>query len=73
MVVQGNDDLGVVLEMLNCGIGWEDSITNEEDKFQEGPELEGSEVTGAIGVFIRPEAQLEYQLDQVINLTGFGF
>ena len=56
LIFQSKDDLGCVLEVFNWGLGWEESISNEEDKGQEGPELECLSVTGALGVFTRPEA-----------------
>ena len=58
--------------MFDWGVGWEESIPNEEDKFQEGPELDWLAVAGALGVFTRSEAEVDAQLDQVGNLTGFG-
>ena len=72
MVIQGKDDMGGVLEMFDWGISWEDLIPNEEDEVQEGPELDCSAVTGALGVFIQPEAEGEAQLDQVRFMSGFG-
>ena len=61
-----------MLENFDLGIIWEESIPNEEDKFHEGPELDILAVTGALGVFARPEAEVEYQLDKVGNMSGFG-
>ena len=71
LVVQGKDDLGGVLEIFDWGISWEESIPNEEDKIQEGMELNCLEVTGALGEFARPEAEVEAQLDQVGDMSGF--
>ena len=45
---------------------------NEEEEVQEGTELDCSAVTGALGVFTQPEAEVEAQLDQVGDMTGFG-
>ena len=58
--------------MFNWGVIWEDLIPKKEDKFQEGPVLDCSLVTGALGVLARPEVEVEYQLDQVGNMTGLG-
>ena len=44
------------MEMSDWGVGWEESIPNEEDKVQEGPELDCLAVTGALDVFTRPGA-----------------
>ena len=72
LVVQGKDDLGGVLEIFNWGVGWEESIPNEEDEFQEGPKLDCLAVTDALGVFARPEAEVKSQLDQVGDMMSFG-
>ena len=58
--------------MFNWGVIWEDLIPKKEDKVQEGPGLDCSLVTGALGVLVRPEVEVEYQLDQVGKMTGFG-
>ena len=58
--------------MLDWGISLEESIHNKEDRVQEGPALDCSAVTGALGVFAWPEADVEYQLDQVGYMSGFG-
>ena len=50
LVVQGEGDLGGVLEVFNWSIIWEDSFLNEEDEVQEGAELDFLAVTGALGV-----------------------
>ena len=72
MIVQGEDNLISVLELLDGGIGWEESVPNEEDGVHEGPELNCSPVAGALGVFTRSEAEVEALGDQVDNLMGFG-
>ena len=63
--------MGCMLEVFNWVISWERSISNEEDENQEGPELECSTVTSALGVFTLPEAEVS-QLEQVGDMTGFG-
>ena len=72
LVVQGKDDLGGVLEMFNWGVRWEESIPNKEDEVQEGLELSSLAATSALGVFTRTEAEVEDQLYQVRDMTGFG-
>ena len=62
-----------MLELFNWGVGWEDSIPNEEEEVQEGPKLDCLVVTGVLRVFTQPEAEAEAQLDQVGKMTGFGF
>ena len=37
--------------MFDLGVGWEESIPNKENEVHEGPELDCSEVAGALGVF----------------------
>ena len=59
--------------MFNWSISWEESITDNEDKVQEGEELECSAVTNALGALAQPELEVQAQLDQVVNLTGYGF
>ena len=50
--------MGCMLEVFNWVISWERSLSNEEDKNQEVPELECSTVTSALGVFTLPEAEV---------------
>ena len=61
-----------MLELLDGGVSWENSVPHEEDKVHEGLELDCSLVAGVLGVFIRSEAELEAQGYQVGDLTGFG-
>ena len=70
MVVQSEDNLGGMLKMLDRGVGRDEMVSNEEHEFQEGTELDCSEVAFALGVFEVPEAELESQLDQVGNVPG---
>ena len=72
LAFQGEDDLGGMLEVLNWGIGWEELVLHKEDEFHEGLELGCSTVAGALGVFAQSEAEVESQVNQVGNLTGFG-
>ena len=44
--------------MFDWVISWEELILNEEDEVKEGPELDCSAVTGALGVFTRPYAEV---------------
>ena len=61
-----------MLELLDGGVGWEESVPHKEDKVHEGPELNCSLVAGALDVFTRSEAEVEAAGDQVGDLTGFG-
>ena len=61
-----------MLELLNGGVGWGESVLHKEDEVHEGPELDCSVVAGALGVFARSEVEVESQSDQVGNLMGFG-
>ena len=51
------------MEVLAWGVHGEDTVTNEEHKVQEGPELDCPEVVCALGVFSRSESEVEAQLD----------
>ena len=42
-----------MLEVLDWGVGWEESVPHEEDEVHEGPELDCSAVAGALGIFAR--------------------
>ena len=61
-----------MLELLDGGVDWEELVPHKEDKAHEGPELDCSPVAGALGVFVRSEAEVEAQGDQVGDLTVFG-
>ena len=50
LVVQGEDDLGDVLKLLNRGVWGEEGVANEEYKFQEWTELDCPAMAGALGV-----------------------
>ena len=61
-----------MLEVLDWGVGWEESVPHEEDEVHEGLELDCSVVASALGVFALSEAEVEAQGDQIGDLTGFG-
>ena len=71
-VVQGMDDLSLMLEVLDWDVGWEESVPHKEVKFREGTELDCFTVASTLGVFARSEAKVEAQGDQISNLTGLG-
>ena len=50
MVVQGEDNLGDMLEPLDWGVRGEESVTNKEDKVLEWTELDCPAMAGALGV-----------------------
>ena len=52
MIVQGKDNLGGVLEVLNWDVGWEELIPNEEDEVQEMPDLDFLAVSGVLSVLV---------------------
>ena len=72
LVVQGKDNICDVLEMLNGGIIWEESIPNEEEKVQYGKVLDCTGISWALGLITRHEEEVEEKLDQVGDMTGFG-
>ena len=47
-------------------------MPHEEDKVNEGPELDCSQVVHALGVFTLLDAEVEAQGDQVSDLRGLG-
>ena len=71
LVVQGEDDLGDVLKLLNQGVCEEEIVPDEEHKLQEGPELDCPLMACALGVFTGPNSEIEPQLDQVGDMPGF--
>ena len=73
LVVQGEENMGDVLELLSWGFYREDIFPDEEHGFQEGLELDCPAMACALGVFAGPKAEVEPQLDQVENMLGFWF
>ena len=55
LVVQGKENLGALLEILNGGIVWEEMIPSEEDEVQEWLELDCPEMSGVLGVLAELE------------------
>ena len=58
----------------NClmgGIGGGGVVSGEEHEFQKGAELDGSAMTGALGILTGLQAEVEIQDDQVGDLLGF--
>ena len=72
LAVQGEDDLYGMLKFLYRGVCGEEIAPDEEQKFQEGMELECFTMACALGVFTVPKTEVEPQLDQVGDMTGFG-
>ena len=58
LVVQGDDDLGSVLESLDGGIRREESVSDEEHEVQEGTELDSPAMACALGVLIGPQTEV---------------
>ena len=54
LVVQGEENLDGELELIDGGIGRDEIISGEEHEFQQGTELDGSAMTGALGVLTGP-------------------
>ena len=72
LVFQCQENLSSVLELLDRGVSWEESVPHREYEVHEGPELDCSLVASALGVFTRSGAVVESQGYQVGNMTGFG-
>ena len=60
-----------MMEVVNGGIGWEESVPHEEEEVNQWTEIDCSTVAGALGVFTQLEAEVEAHGDQIGNLTGF--
>ena len=58
LVVQGDDDLGSMLQLLSGRIGINESVSGKEHKFQQWKELDGLVVAGALGVLTGPQAEV---------------
>ena len=58
LVVQGEDDLGDMLKLLDHGVCGEEIVPNEEHKLQEGPKLDCAVMACSLGVFTRPNAEI---------------
>ena len=50
MVVQGEDNMGDVLEPPDWGVGGEEGVPGEEDRVHEDTELHCPAISGALGV-----------------------
>ena len=70
LVVQGEDDLGGMLKVIDRGVSRDDMVPNKEHKFQEGPGLNFTVVARALDVFAGPEAEVESKLYQVGTVPG---
>ena len=71
LVVQGEGDLGGVLESLDQGIERDDISSGEEHEFQQGIELDGSAMAGALGVLTGTQEEVETQDNQVDDVSVF--
>ena len=56
LVIQGEANLGYVLEVINWCVTWEELVPNEKNEFQEGPEMDCPKLPHAFGLVARPEA-----------------
>ena len=71
LVVQGDDNLGVVLEVLDESIRKYESVSSEEHKFQKGVELDCPVMASALGIITGPQVEVETQDDQLGDVLGF--
>ena len=72
LIFEGDDNLGVLGEMLGGGVLGEEKVPDEEHEVHEGTELDRPEVDGAIHIFARPESEVESNGDQVKYVVGSG-
>ena len=72
LIVEGDDNLGGLVEMLCRSIPGGEEVPEEEHEVHEGPELDRPAVAGALHVFAGPEAEVEANGDRVGNVVGSG-
>ena len=72
LVVKGDDNLSGLAEMLGGSVPREEEVPDEEHEVHEGAELDCPAVVGALRVFTGPEAEVEANSDQVVNVVGSG-
>ena len=72
LVVQGENNTSLLVEVLDQGTHGEENVPGEEQKFQEGTKLDCPAVICALGVFSGPDAEVEFQLDQFSDVVGLG-
>ena len=70
MDVQGEENLGDMLEPLHWGVRGEEGVTNEEDKVLEWTELDCPAMDGALGLLTRTQSELESQDNQNGGVLG---
>ena len=61
-----------LVEFLKWGVHGDETLPDEEHKYQEGPELDCPAVACALGVFVEPEVEVESKLGQGGDVVGLG-
>ena len=59
-------------KIIGGGFPGEEKVSYKEHKVHEGPELDFLLVAGVLNVFTRPEAEVEANGDQVVDVVGSG-
>ena len=59
-----------MLKLIEQGIGREECVADEGNEFEEGTELDGPVMAGALGVFAGTQAEVKSQDNQVGNVLG---
>ena len=59
-------------KIIGGGFPGEEKVSYKEHKVHEGPELDFPLVDGVLNVFTRPEAEVEANGDQVVDVVGSG-
>ena len=72
LIVEGDDNLGGLVKMLNGSVPGEEEAPDEKHEFHEEPELDRPEVAGALLVFAGPEAEVKSNGDKVRDVVGYG-
>ena len=73
LVVQGEDNLGEMLEPPDWGIGGLEGVSCKEDEVNEGTELHCPVMAVALGVLTQLQAEVESQDNQVRGVSSLLF
>ena len=61
------------MEVFDRGVHVEEIFPDEEHEFQDGSELDCLVLASELGLFVGPEAQVQDQLYQVVDVLGLVF
>ena len=70
LVVQGEDNLSDMLKLIDQGVGGEEVVAGRGYTFEEGTELDGPTMVGALVVLSGTQAEVESQDNQFGDVSG---